>query len=83
MRKQPATSNQNKPPATSHQQQGSQRLRFVDEHNWNVVLNVILQTAIDAHELLLLLTIFQFAFALGAGQNLEQFLIEHKKDLQR
>jgi hypothetical protein len=68
-----------KQPATSKQPQGLQRLRFVDEHDRDIVFDVIFQTAIDANKLLLLFAIFQFALALGTSQNLEQFLIEHKK----
>jgi hypothetical protein len=68
-----------KQPATSNQPQGLQWLRFVDKHDRNIVFNVIFQAAINANELLLLFAIFQFALALRARQNLEQFLIEHKK----
>jgi hypothetical protein len=62
----------------SNRIQDSQRLGFVNQHNRNVVLDVIFQTTSLANEFLLLFAVFQFALALWARQNLEQFLIEHK-----
>src|SRR5687767_119854 len=56
---------------------GLKGLRFVNQHDWNAVANLIAQSAFLANELALLLTILELSFALWADQDIQQLRIDH------
>lgn len=46
-------------------------LRFVDEHDWNIVLDAVLQAACVADEFLVLSVVLQIPFALRTSQDVQ------------
>src|SRR5690606_6150217 len=58
-----------------------ERLRFIQQHDGNAVPHLEDQPAVVTDQLLGLRAVLEFALALGADQDLQQFLVEHAASL--
>src|SRR5262245_41793609 len=61
---------------------GLQWLRFIYEHDWNVIPNFVTKATVMADQFVLLRPILELALAFRTGQDLEQTFIQHDSRLR-
>src|SRR5690606_2629662 len=69
-------------PAPPRRRTSLERLRFIKQHDGDPVPHLEHQPALPAHQFLGLRPVLQLTLALGADQDLQQFLVEHAASLR-